>query len=179
MKLYINGMAFRVIGFCTRVTHNTVINWVKQADDSLPDAPPGEAIPALAQLDELQPLLGRERQAMAVDSLRGQASRHPDLAIRRSPFGDVLAIVVTSTGWQCSLHITVGWPVQSLSVALPQILRYSHIVSPFTYNAGTLTPRNFCCSQEKLEDPDTLRSVKPPLSMLLQHHSKRRQHRTG
>ena len=70
LKLYVNGMGFRAIERCMGVNHNTVINWVKQAGDSLPDATPAEVIPELAQLDELQTFVGSKIQAMVVDSRR-------------------------------------------------------------------------------------------------------------
>ena len=54
-------MGFRAIERCTGVNHNTVINWVKQAGNSLPDAPPAEVIPELAQLDELQTFVGSKK----------------------------------------------------------------------------------------------------------------------
>ena len=91
-----------------------MINWVKQAGDSLPDATPAEVIPELAQLDELQTFVGSKKQAMAVDSRRRQASRHSGLATRRSQFGDVLAVVVVGSrlavfslhhGWIASLRL--------------------------------------------------------------------------
>ena len=61
LKLYVNGMGFRAIERSTGVNHNTVIKWVKQAGNYLPDAPPAEEIPELAQLDELQTFVGSKK----------------------------------------------------------------------------------------------------------------------
>lgn len=36
LTLYVNGMGFRAIERVTGVCHNTVINWVKLADEQLP-----------------------------------------------------------------------------------------------------------------------------------------------
>src|ERR687890_336009 len=37
LTLYLNGMGFRAIERVSGVCHNTVINWVKQAEQSLPE----------------------------------------------------------------------------------------------------------------------------------------------
>jgi transposase-like protein len=37
LELYFSGMGFRAIERTTGVNHNTVINWVRQAANSLPD----------------------------------------------------------------------------------------------------------------------------------------------
>ncbi len=35
LKMYLNGMGFRAIARVTGISHNTVINWVKQSENSL------------------------------------------------------------------------------------------------------------------------------------------------
>ena len=59
LKLYLNGMGFRAIERATQVCHNTVINWVKQAQQSLPDE--NYEIPESAQVDELQTFVGSKK----------------------------------------------------------------------------------------------------------------------
>ena len=54
-------MGFRAIERCTGVNHNTVIKWVKQKGDALPDVLPPETSPDLAQLDELQTFVGSKK----------------------------------------------------------------------------------------------------------------------
>ena len=49
--MYLNGMGFRAI---ERVHHTTVIYWVKQLGQQLPDTPPTSEIPEVAELDELE-----------------------------------------------------------------------------------------------------------------------------
>lgn len=61
-------MGFRAIERCTGVNHNTVINWVRQRGEQLPDAPESKMIPDLAQLDELHTFVGQKKQSVAVDS---------------------------------------------------------------------------------------------------------------
>ena len=117
LKLYVNGMGFRSIERCTGVNHNIAINWVKQAGDSLPDAPAAEMIPDLAQLDELQTFVGSKKNKRwlwtAVDGKR--------LGILAWQLGDrgletfwPLWLVVR--GWQCFLYITDGWPVYACCI---------------------------------------------------------------
>lgn len=59
LKLYVNGMGFRAIERVTGVCHNTVINWVKQANQVLPDE--DYEIPETAQIDELQTFVGSKK----------------------------------------------------------------------------------------------------------------------
>jgi len=54
LKMYLNGMGFRGIERVSGINHNTIINWVRQAGLSLPDAPETTEIPEVAELDELQ-----------------------------------------------------------------------------------------------------------------------------
>lgn len=61
LTLYVNGMGFRAIERCTAVSHNTVINWVKQLGSELADAPESQMIPELAQIDELQTFIGSKK----------------------------------------------------------------------------------------------------------------------
>ncbi len=70
LTLYVNGMGFRAIERSTGVNHNTVINWVKQAGNFLPDAPEFSEIPEVTQVDELETFVGKKKQDMAVDGCK-------------------------------------------------------------------------------------------------------------
>jgi hypothetical protein len=52
--MYGNGMGFRGIERVTGVHHTTVIYWVKQVGEHLPDAYDLEAVPQVGELDELE-----------------------------------------------------------------------------------------------------------------------------
>ncbi|MGV0101626.1 IS1 transposase [Nostoc sp. DSM 114160] len=65
--MYVNGTGFRAIERQTGVNHNTVIQWVKQAADPLPDAPPSIEIPEVTQVDELETFVGKKKQEMDLD----------------------------------------------------------------------------------------------------------------
>lgn len=45
----------------TGVNHNTVIQWVKQVGEQLPNAFEDEFMPQLAQIDELQTFVGSKK----------------------------------------------------------------------------------------------------------------------
>jgi len=54
LEMYLNGMGFRAIERVKEVHHTTVIYWVKQLGQQLPDAPLTSEIPEVAELDELE-----------------------------------------------------------------------------------------------------------------------------
>ena len=62
LKMYVNGMGFRGIERVTSVHHTTVINWVKQVGERLPDAYAPEEIPQVGELDELQTFVGAKKK---------------------------------------------------------------------------------------------------------------------
>lgn len=61
LKLYSNGLGFRAIERVSGVHHTTVINWVKQSGQQLPDAYEPEVIPEVGELDELQTFVGAKK----------------------------------------------------------------------------------------------------------------------
>lgn len=61
----------------SRVTHTTVINWVKQSDELLPDADDTERVPEVAELDELQTCDGAKTPSLELDSHRPLLARSP------------------------------------------------------------------------------------------------------
>ena len=61
LKMSVNGMGFRGIERCTGVHHTTVIHWVKQVGELLPEAYDPDDIPDVGELDELQPFVGQKK----------------------------------------------------------------------------------------------------------------------
>ena len=61
LKMYLNGMGFRAIERVTGVHHTTIINWVKQVGNLLPDAYSPEVIPEVGELDELETFIGSKK----------------------------------------------------------------------------------------------------------------------
>lgn len=56
VKMSLNGMGFRGIERVTGINHNSVLNWVRQAEAAIPDE--NYEIPETAQVDELQTFVG-------------------------------------------------------------------------------------------------------------------------
>ncbi len=61
LKMYVNGMGFRAIERVTGVDHTTVITWVRQVGERLPDACLPETIPQVGELDELETFVVRKK----------------------------------------------------------------------------------------------------------------------
>ena len=54
LKMYVNGMGFRAIERVKGVHHTTIIYWVKQVAENLPDTYEPQTIPQVGELDELE-----------------------------------------------------------------------------------------------------------------------------
>ena len=61
LTMYVNGNGFRAIERITKVNHNTVIRWVREVGNQLPDSPNDYKIPQVGQLDELQTFVGKKK----------------------------------------------------------------------------------------------------------------------
>jgi transposase-like protein len=61
LKMYVNGMGFRAIERIKCVHHTTIINWVKQVGELLPQAYEPDTIPEIGELDELETFIGSKK----------------------------------------------------------------------------------------------------------------------
>jgi transposase-like protein len=61
LKMYVNGMGFRGIERVKGVHHTSVIFWVKQVGDNLPDAYAPLSVPEVGELDELETFVGSKK----------------------------------------------------------------------------------------------------------------------
>ena len=59
--MYVNGMGFRGIERVTGVHHTTVLYWVKQVGEHLPDAYAPAHVPQVGELDELETFVGAKK----------------------------------------------------------------------------------------------------------------------
>jgi transposase-like protein len=59
--MYVNGSGFRAIERVKKVHHTTVINWVKEAANILPEQPETEEIPEVTEIDELETFVGSKK----------------------------------------------------------------------------------------------------------------------
>ena len=64
----LNGSGFRAIERVKSVHHTTVIYWLKQVGELLPDAYAPETPSQVGELDELEPFVGSKKQNLALDS---------------------------------------------------------------------------------------------------------------
>ena len=68
LEMYVNGSGFRAIERVKKVHHTTVINWVKDLGNAIPDTPGYDEIPEVTQIDELETFIGKKKQDLVVDS---------------------------------------------------------------------------------------------------------------
>ena len=61
LLMYVNGMGFRAIERIKGVHHTSIINWVKQVGELLPNAYEPEKIPQVGELDELETFVGSKK----------------------------------------------------------------------------------------------------------------------
>ena len=61
VEVHLNGMGFHGIERVKGVHHTTIIYWVKQRSQQLPDAPETSDIPAVGELDELETFVGSKK----------------------------------------------------------------------------------------------------------------------
>jgi transposase-like protein len=59
--MYVNGMGFRAIERIKGIHHTSIINWLKQVGELLPDAYQPHTIPLVAELDELETFVGQKK----------------------------------------------------------------------------------------------------------------------
>jgi hypothetical protein len=64
LKMYLNGMGFRGIERVKGVHHTTIIYWVKQLGEKLPDVPKENIIPEVGELDELETFIGSKSEKL-------------------------------------------------------------------------------------------------------------------
>ena len=61
LRMYVNGSGFRAIERVKGVHHTTVILWVRQVGELLPDAYAPLTPPAVGELDELETFVGSKK----------------------------------------------------------------------------------------------------------------------
>ena len=61
LKIYLNGMGIRGISRVTEINHTTILNWIKQAGESLSEETQDSEISEITEIDELQTFLGHKK----------------------------------------------------------------------------------------------------------------------
>ena len=108
LKMYVNGMGFRGIERVKNVHHTTVITWVKQAREHLPDAYEPQTTPEVGELDELETFVGQKKLWIwtAVDHFKAGILGWVTGDHSAKTFRLLWEIVAT---WKCYFYVTDGW----------------------------------------------------------------------
>lgn len=61
LKMYVNGMGFRGIERVKGVHHTTLMTWVRQVGERLPNAYAPDQTPQVGELDELETFIGEKK----------------------------------------------------------------------------------------------------------------------
>ena len=73
--MYVNGMGFRAIERIKGVHHTSIINWVKQVGELLPNAYTPATIPLVGELEELETFVGSKKIRSACIGRRAYEAR--------------------------------------------------------------------------------------------------------
>ena len=73
--MYLNGMGLRGIERVTGVHHTTIINWVKQVGELLPNAYDPEVNPEVGELDELETFVGSKKTKYGAAAIAASDAR--------------------------------------------------------------------------------------------------------
>ncbi|WP_416245406.1 IS1 family transposase [Crocosphaera sp. XPORK-15E] len=111
LTMYLNGNGFRAIERITKVNHNTVIRWVRQTENQLPDSSNDHQIPQVGKLDELQTFIGKKNKIWIWTALNKDYSEILEYVI-----GDRSAKIFEELwekikDWNCYFWITDGYKV--------------------------------------------------------------------
>jgi transposase-like protein len=96
LLMYVNGMGFRAIERIKGVHHTSIINWVKQVGELLPNAYAPETIPLVGELDELETFVGSKKQDLALDGSKSLSARDFRMGTGRPQCKNFSAIMGTS-----------------------------------------------------------------------------------
>ncbi len=83
LKMYVNGMGFRGIERVKGVHHTTVMTWVKQRGELLPDTYDSDVPPEGGNWMNWRPLLAPKKQNLALDCCRPLPKRDLRVGSRR------------------------------------------------------------------------------------------------
>ncbi len=117
LKMYVNGMGFRGIERVTGVHHTTVITWVRQVGELLPDTYDPETTPQVGELDELETFVRSKKNKIwlwtAVDHFKQGILGWVVGDHSAKTFKPLWAIVAT---WKCYFYVTDGWSVYPIFI---------------------------------------------------------------
>ena len=122
--MYLNGMGIRGISRVTRISHPTILNWIREAGESLCDEPQDEEISEITEIDELQTFVGSKKNKYWVWTV----VNHKKSGIILWTIGDCEAsrrhrshqtfIIIWSIikCWHSFWYVTDGWKVYPMYI---------------------------------------------------------------
>ncbi|MBR8839474.1 MAG: IS1 family transposase [Stigonema ocellatum SAG 48.90 = DSM 106950] len=111
LNMYLNGNGFRAIERITKVNHNTVIRWVRQAVRQLPENN-HNSVPLVAQLDELQTFIGQKKNKIWIwTALDKDYSEILEYVIGNRSAETFERLWSKISDWNCYFWITDGYKV--------------------------------------------------------------------
>lgn len=112
LKMYVNGMGIRGISRVTDIAHTTILNWIRESGEMLPDSYDPEEIPEVGELDELETFIGNKRNKIwiwtVVDHFRVGILGWVVGDHSAETFAPLWALVAW---WNCYFWVTDGNPV--------------------------------------------------------------------
>ena len=112
LRMYVNGMGVRGISRVTDIGHTTILNWIEQSGERLPESYDPKQHPQVGELDELETYVGNKQNQLwiwtAVDHfapgiLGWVVGDHSAATFR--PLWDAISV------WQCYFWVSNGNPV--------------------------------------------------------------------
>ena len=112
LKMYVNGMGVRGISRVTEISHVTILNWIEQSGEKLPESYDPKQIPQVGELDELETFVGSKRHKIWIWTVVD----HFQPGILGWAVGDHSAetfrpLWKTIAFWQCYFWVSDGNPV--------------------------------------------------------------------
>lgn len=111
-KMYLNGMGVRGISRVREISHVTILNWIEQSGERLPDSYDPKPSPEVGELDELETFVGKKQNKLWI----WRVVDHFQPGILGWVVGDHTAQtfrpVWNAIGfWQCYFWVSDGNPV--------------------------------------------------------------------
>ncbi len=128
LKMYVNGMGVRGISRVTDIAHTTILNWIEQSGERLPEFYDPKQHPQVGELDELETYVGKKQKySVDLDGGGSLCTGNSGLGGRRPQRGKVSPFVgrdlskgsVTSSSVMATQSIQASFPTATRLSARP------------------------------------------------------------
>ena len=117
IKMYLNGMGLRGISRVTQISHTTILNWIREAGESLSDEPQDSEIPEITEIDELQTFVGNRKNQYWIWSVVNHKKKGIVLwAIGDRSHQTFELIWSIIKYWHSFWYVTDGWKVYPMYI---------------------------------------------------------------